>query len=308
MIAASAPRSGTATFGNPWVGQEGSVFIIAMILLTVLTLIGVSAMNTTTLEEGIVSNTRDRQIAFHAAEAALLAGERHVEGTHPAFDDTCTNGFCTQSCPIVPRWTDTALDVWNTASRHQTYAVEIGGVLSSPGFIIEDLCEYGSKTWRDANPGWTDLPQRMYRITALGTGGTDNARVMLQSTYAVTRVVDPSCTICDPSALSGGTTTSSTTTTSIATTTTTSIATTSTTVATTTSTTSTSIATTTTSVPVSTTTTSVYNCQCKKGSSGTGRRAVSGQASCCTNSTCDANRPSNFSSMSTNETYWITCY
>ncbi|MBF0348222.1 MAG: hypothetical protein HQL81_11190, partial [Magnetococcales bacterium] len=57
MIAASAPRSGTATFGNPWVGQEGSVFIIAMILLTVLTLIGGSAMNTTTWEEGIVSNT-----------------------------------------------------------------------------------------------------------------------------------------------------------------------------------------------------------------------------------------------------------
>lgn len=184
-------------------GQNGSVFIIALILLSILTLLGVTATKNTSIEEGMVSNTRDRQLAFQAAEAALQAGERYVQSTHPVFDDSCTNGFCTQSCPTTPRCTDTSLNVWNNAARHQNYSVKLSGVLTNPKFIIEDLCEYGSKAWRDANPGWTNLPQRMYRITAQGTGGTDNARVMLQSTYAVTRVVNPACTICDPSTLSG---------------------------------------------------------------------------------------------------------
>ncbi|MEO5326986.1 MAG: PilX N-terminal domain-containing pilus assembly protein [Magnetococcus sp. THC-1_WYH] len=303
-------------------GERGSVFLIAMILLTVLTLIGVSAMNTTSLEEGMVRNSRDRQMAFHAAEAALLAGEREVESFHPVFSATCIDGYCTQACPTAPRWTDATLDVWNTTTRHRSYPVEVGGILTVPKYIIEDLCDYGSKAWREANPGWTDLPQRMYRITALGTGGTDDARVMLQSTYAVTRTVDPTCAICDPNTLPGVTTTSSSTTTSTtSSTTTTSVATTTSTtttsVATTTSTSTTSIATTTTtsvastttttSIPTTTTTTSVYNCLCKKYWNGTGRRAYSGQAGCCTNTECNNNRPDDWDDLDTNDTYWITC-
>ncbi|MBF0340783.1 MAG: pilus assembly protein [Magnetococcales bacterium] len=312
--------------------QNGSVLIITLILLSVLTLLGVTATKNTSLEEGMVSNTRDRQLAFQAAEAALLAGERMVENAHPTFDGSCTNGYCTQGCPTTPRWTDTSLNVWSNAARHQTYTVQLQGVLSTPKFIIEDLCEYGSQTWRSANPGWTDLPQRMYRITAQGTGGTDNARVMLQTTYAVTRAVNPACATCDTTSLAGTTTTSTTTTstTSIPTTTTTSIPTTTTTSSTTsihtttststststtttsvpagsTTTTSTSTSTTTTSTPVSTTTSSVYNCQCKK-NSGVGKRATTSQPACCTNAVCDANRPANFSSMANNATYWITCY
>ncbi|MBF0126575.1 MAG: pilus assembly protein [Magnetococcales bacterium] len=310
--------------------QEGSVFIITLILLSILTLLGVTATKNTSMEEGMVSNTRDRQLAFHAAEAAMMAGERLVETSHPDFEATCANGYCTQGCPSLPRWTDPALGVWNTTNRHQTYSVQLEGVLSPPKFIIEDLCEYGSKSWRDANPGWTDLPQRMYRITAMGSGGSDNARVMLQSTYAVTRMADPACALCDPASLSGvtSTTTSSTTstttssTTSSSSTTTTTTPTTTSTVASTssststststssaasTSTTTTTSSTTTTSVPVSTTTTSVYDCRCKKHSSGVGKK-TSDQPVCCTNSVCDANRPANFSSMSTNDIYWITCY
>ncbi|MBF0190702.1 MAG: hypothetical protein HQL99_06065 [Magnetococcales bacterium] len=331
--------------------QRGSVFVIALVLLAILTVLGITGAKNTALEESMVGNTRDRQLAFQAAEAALLAGERLLANGHPPFTDSCEEGFCTQGCPSQPRWNDPALNLWNTPSRHRSHALAPSGVRTPPAFIIEDLCEFGSQTWRDANPGWTDLPQRLYRVTALGSGGTDQAKVMLQSTYAVTRMVDPACALCDPDSLNTTTSTSTSTTTStIGSTTTSSVASTSstttstpvtttstpvtttstpvtttsapvtttstttsapvTTTSTTTSapvtTTSTTTSTTTTSVPASTTTTSVYDCRCKKHSSGTGRK-TNNQPACCTNSVCNNNRPANFSSMATDAIYWTTC-
>lgn len=51
--------------------QSGAVLIVAMILLVVLTLLGVTAMNTTSLEEKMASNTQEQVRAFQAAETGL---------------------------------------------------------------------------------------------------------------------------------------------------------------------------------------------------------------------------------------------
>jgi type IV pilus assembly protein PilX len=51
--------------------QSGAVLIVAMILLVVLTLLGVTAMNTTSLEEKMASNTQEQVHAFQAAETGI---------------------------------------------------------------------------------------------------------------------------------------------------------------------------------------------------------------------------------------------
>ena len=51
--------------------QSGAVLIVAMILLVLLTLLGVTAMNTTSLEEKMASNTQEQVRAFQAAETGL---------------------------------------------------------------------------------------------------------------------------------------------------------------------------------------------------------------------------------------------
>ncbi len=48
--------------------QSGAVLIVAMIILVVLTLLGVTAMNTSSLEERIAANTQESVHAFQAAE------------------------------------------------------------------------------------------------------------------------------------------------------------------------------------------------------------------------------------------------
>ena len=51
--------------------QSGAVLIVSMIILVVLTLLGVTAMNTSSMQEKIASNTQEQVHAFQAAETGL---------------------------------------------------------------------------------------------------------------------------------------------------------------------------------------------------------------------------------------------
>ncbi len=62
--------------------QEGVALIIALIILLVLTLIGISAITTTTFETSISGNERAGTDAFYAADAGTQ------EGTHQLPSDT----------------------------------------------------------------------------------------------------------------------------------------------------------------------------------------------------------------------------
>jgi len=180
--------------------QKGVVLISSLVLLLIMTLLGVTAMNTTTLQEKMAGNNLDRERAFQAAEAALRDGEQFLEDIPAIYsplstsvNDNCNNGLCTKREDNIgfdfdaaegdagwyeERWLDDTLDVWNSGAKHRVYTTTIAGVSTSPKYIIELLntvdCP-GSIT------GANDC--EIYRITALAHGGTTNSRVMLQTTY-----------------------------------------------------------------------------------------------------------------------------
>ena len=60
--------------------QHGAVLIVALLFLVILTILGVTAMTATTFEEKISGNTRDLNVAFQAAEAALRDARRDING------------------------------------------------------------------------------------------------------------------------------------------------------------------------------------------------------------------------------------
>ena len=51
--------------------QGGAVLMMALVLLTVLTLIGVSSMSSSTLELKVSSNTQQHDVAFQAAQSVI---------------------------------------------------------------------------------------------------------------------------------------------------------------------------------------------------------------------------------------------
>jgi len=56
------------TGGN---GQRGAVLVVALVLLTVLTFIAVTALNTSSMEQKMAGNTQENHRAFHTAETGL---------------------------------------------------------------------------------------------------------------------------------------------------------------------------------------------------------------------------------------------
>lgn len=171
--------------GAPPDRQRGVVLAVALIMLVVITLLGVSAMQVTSLEERMAGNMRDRSLAFQAAEAALRDGERLLaQVALPAFDGS--NGL--YQAPAVgdpPVWMqadgrpqDAAF--WNANGR--TYAGTVAGVAAQPRYVIEEIARLPGPG--ESVEAGTPIPDiTYYRVTARATGGSATAVVVLQSTY-----------------------------------------------------------------------------------------------------------------------------
>jgi len=162
--------------------QRGATLIISLLVLTLMTLIGVTAMQSRILEEKMAGNLQEQQRAFQAAEAALRAGEALLaQDPLPAFDGD--NGLLpAPAAAELPYWRREA-DWW----RHHAASCSgaLAGVAEQPRYVIEELpagpvagetdsLALGSPVWPSA---------RTFRITARGVGGSEAAVALLQTTY-----------------------------------------------------------------------------------------------------------------------------
>ena len=173
--------------------NRGMALFISLVLLLVLTIIGVSAVQTSTLETRMARNEHDVLLAFQAAESALRDAEDAIEtvASTVVFTDAGNNGLWSMpELGDAARWEDP--DIW-TGGGSVVTDTEVGDVVAAqPRYFIEHIASIE----REENAHQIDDPYSMtatdrveiFRITALGTGGTANARVMLQSTYG--RVID----------------------------------------------------------------------------------------------------------------------
>ena len=67
--------------------QNGAALIVALVLLVVVTLLGVTGLRNVTLEEKMAAATYDRSLAFQAAETALRAVEAAVQAANPSVEN-----------------------------------------------------------------------------------------------------------------------------------------------------------------------------------------------------------------------------
>ncbi|HHJ39307.1 MAG: hypothetical protein AXA67_02245 [Methylothermaceae bacteria B42] len=163
--------------------QSGAALVVSLLMLTVLTMLGVSAMQSTILQEKMAGNYRNRNLAFNAAETALRDAERYIAANISAdspFTTTCASGLCLPSSTGTPVWEN--ID-WSDAGNVLTYGVggggTIAGISSNPTMIIEILDELPQSNSLEAG---VVFESNLYRITARGVGGTDSAVVILQET------------------------------------------------------------------------------------------------------------------------------
>jgi len=159
------------------------VLIISLLILLVMTLIGVTAMQTTTLEEKMAGNTRDRNTAFQATEAALRDAEALIEGavTTGAFDGS---GGLYGTGDTEPDYASSTS--WSTANS-RAYSGSLAYVATQPRYFVKQVGIIPG-AGGPLNIGGYGKPRTgadvtTFRITARGTGTSDTSRVTLRSYY-----------------------------------------------------------------------------------------------------------------------------
>lgn len=73
-MSANSTRHGGDPLGHAASGQAGISLPITLVILVVVTLIGLAAINSVTVQQRLTANFYDREIAFQSAEAGLAAG------------------------------------------------------------------------------------------------------------------------------------------------------------------------------------------------------------------------------------------
>jgi type IV pilus assembly protein PilX len=157
--------------------QKGVTLVMGIVVLVVLGALGITALRSVIAEERMLANAYDRNVAFQAAEAALLEAEnRLLTEALPLFDGT-TTGY------HLPNLPDSDSQLWEIADW---YSVEYNGGVTggSASYMVEQL----SKTKRLAGGVSiaSDVPEdaaRFYRISAYGAGPSGDSRVLLQVIY-----------------------------------------------------------------------------------------------------------------------------
>ena len=167
--------------------QDGVALFISLVLLLVLTLLGVSAMQGTSMQERMSRNSHDSVLAFQAAESALRDAEAFVETlvTTAAFNDAGAGGLWTApDFGDQPRWE--LAGVW--ADARSTFApTAVADVRAQPRFFVEHVAtvirEENAYQLDDDYIGSIADRVEVFRITARGQGGGASSQVVLQSTY-----------------------------------------------------------------------------------------------------------------------------
>ncbi len=156
--------------------QRGASLIVALIFLVIMAMLGVTLANVTNLEERMAGNTRDRDLALQAAEAALrdaevrLADPAFRGSAFPAYDAARANDaafwetcFSAKSVPCGdPKEPTTALPDGTDA----------GAVAAPPEFIVETKPPAGAT--------------QVFCVTARAVGGSLDTIVVLQAEFGFT--------------------------------------------------------------------------------------------------------------------------
>ena len=146
--------------------QRGVALMIALVVLLVLSMIGISGMQGTILEERMAGNMYDRNLAFQAAEAALRAGEANaLAGVNIDFD--VEGAVAPAELQYDANWPGTAI----------SYAIALAGLDTAPEYIIER--QHALPPLEADQP----LLAPLMLVSARGSGRNDNSVVVVQSIF-----------------------------------------------------------------------------------------------------------------------------
>ncbi len=183
--------------------EKGIVLVSCLMLLLILTMVGITTMQTTTLQERMSGSIADKDLAFQAAEAALRDAELEIESevrfinsytgppTDPSelrrvtalldgpFTAACSDGLCFNStAAAADTWTTTKVGLLRggagTGYGSQTGLAALPRVAAQPRYLIDFQCQ---------TVAGASFCTYVFTITALGIGARADSQVLLEEAY-----------------------------------------------------------------------------------------------------------------------------
>ena len=186
--------------------QQGFSLITTLILLVVVSILGVGAAQIVLQAEKSTRYDRDSQIAFQAAEAALLDAEFDIRGPNSSgtqrtatfvtasvvgFVDGCgtgtERGLCTPSATgQKPVWYSVNFQDESSGAKTVKFGDFTGRTLSTgtSGIRPEILPRYIIEVIPDPTPGGSaNVKPTLYRVTAMGFGPRKSTQAVVQMIF-----------------------------------------------------------------------------------------------------------------------------
>ncbi len=183
-------------FGAHHRKQAGAVLAVVLMIVLVVTILGITAISTASLEGKLARNYQERSQAFQLAERALQAGEQVLAAL------TTEPPVCTVApCPCIDA---VNCKVWERNALQQESLTESSGnplkwweiqdgswwqskgatILASPGdSMAMYLIEKRSFVQNNAQANVIGSGLNYYTVTAIGIHSGSGAQVVLQSHF-----------------------------------------------------------------------------------------------------------------------------
>lgn len=164
--------------------QQGAILVVGLIILSVLVMIGITAVNFTSLGEKLTGNQRNQELAIQAAESALVDAEQWLTAqvNVPQEVSSCTTLPCDVfSLGVYSNIHQNNASWWQTNGK--AFSGTIDGVASQPYSMTEQYSFIPYELDPDARSKGEGY--YYYQITSRGTGGNDTAVRTLRSIYTV---------------------------------------------------------------------------------------------------------------------------
>ena len=182
--------------------QSGATLVIGLMLLLVMTLIGVTSMKTTSLQEKMAGSLRNNILAQGGVESALRHAENFLwsyfadsNGLELTADVNATFGVYTLDAPkaLLFRQSKQWVDIGTEHSYNFTTATGNASLASRPRYVIEEINTgvdgvffapptfgYGGGSGSDGNSGIL----RIFRITARSFSGDGKIIAKAESVFS----------------------------------------------------------------------------------------------------------------------------
>lgn len=172
--------------------ETGAVLIVGLVMVLLMSIIGISAIRGSNLQESMAGNLRERNLSFQASESALRVGEFLVsdQASRPLMTNSMGLYKDTYRTPASSVLTFTDVN-WKDVAKVKLAALDFDEDLLSrqPSYIVEELdpdigigaAMEGSAIDLEGMQNTGDITP--YRITARGYGASENSIKTLQTTY-----------------------------------------------------------------------------------------------------------------------------